>query len=51
MGIVELDGARWRARSHRAAGIAAGDPIEVLEVSGVMLEVGPPQPSEQDVRD
>lgn len=42
MGIVEVDGARWQARSHRAAGLSAGDPVEVLAVSGIMLEVGPP---------
>lgn len=42
-GIVELDGARWRARTHRSAGVGPGDPIEVLAVSGIMLEVGPPQ--------
>jgi membrane-bound serine protease (ClpP class) len=40
-GTVVLDGARWRARSHRAAGIRPGDPIEVLEVNGIVLEVGP----------
>ncbi|HSF86134.1 MAG TPA: NfeD family protein [Acidimicrobiia bacterium] len=40
-GIVEVDGARWKARSHRAAGVAPGDEVEVLAVSGVMLEVGP----------
>lgn len=41
MGIVDLDGARWQARSHRAAGLGPGDHIEVLAVSGIMLEVGP----------
>lgn len=42
-GVVEVDGARWRARSHRAAGLGPGDPIEVLEVNGILLEVGPPE--------
>lgn len=42
-GIVSLDGARWRARSHRAAGLRPGDSVEVLEVKGIMLEVGPPR--------
>ena len=41
-GIVEVDGAAWRARTHRAAGLGAGDPVEVLAVSGIVLEVGPP---------
>lgn len=40
-GTVVVDGATWRARSHRAAGLAAGDSIEVLEVRGIVLEVGP----------
>jgi len=41
-GIVVVDGARWKARSHRAAGLGPGDAVEVLEVKGIMLEVGPP---------
>jgi membrane-bound serine protease (ClpP class) len=40
-GVVVVEGARWRARSHREAGIRAGDDIEVLEVKGIVLEVGP----------
>jgi membrane-bound serine protease (ClpP class) len=40
-GVVDLDGARWRARSHRAAGVSSGDPVVVLEVKGIVLEVGP----------
>ncbi len=41
-GVVVVDGARWRARSHRAGGLQPGDPIQVLEVKGILLEVGPP---------
>jgi len=40
-GIVIVEGARWRARSHRAAGIRAGDPVEVTEVVGITLEIDP----------
>jgi membrane-bound serine protease (ClpP class) len=40
-GVVVVDGARWRARSHREAGIRAGDDIEILTVKGVVLEIGP----------
>jgi membrane-bound serine protease (ClpP class) len=40
-GVVDLDGARWRARSTRAAGVSPGDAVEVLEVKGIILEVGP----------
>ncbi len=42
-GVVVVDGARWRARSHRAAGLGPGDPIQVMEVNGILLEVGPPE--------
>lgn len=41
-GVVVVDGARWRARSHRAAGLGPGDDIQVFEVNGILLEVGPP---------
>jgi membrane-bound serine protease (ClpP class) len=40
-GIIDLDGARWRARTTRAADVAPGDALEVLEVNGIVLEVGP----------
>ncbi len=42
-GVVVVDGARWRARSHRAAGLGPGDDIQVFEVNGILLEVGPPE--------
>jgi len=45
-GTVTIDGARWKARSHRAAGLQAGDEIEVIEVKGIVLEVGPPSSDE-----
>lgn len=38
-GEVDIDGAVWRATSHREAGIAPGDPIEVTGVEGWFLEV------------
>ncbi|MEX1043291.1 MAG: NfeD family protein, partial [Acidimicrobiia bacterium] len=40
-GIVEIDGARWRASAHREAGIRKADPVVVLGVEGWFLEVGP----------
>jgi membrane-bound serine protease (ClpP class) len=40
-GVVLIDGAKWRARAHRAAGIAAGAEIEVLAVEGITLQVAP----------
>lgn len=42
-GVVVVDGARWRARSHRAGGLQPGDAVQVLQVNGILLEVGPPE--------
>ena len=42
-GVVVVDGARWRARSHRAGGLQPGDPVQILQVNGILLEVGPPE--------
>ncbi len=44
-GVVLIDGARWRARAHRAAEVEPGSPIEVLAVEGITLQVAPPGPS------
>ncbi len=41
-GEVDIDGAVWRATSHREAGISPGDPIEVIGVEGWFLEVDVP---------
>jgi membrane-bound serine protease (ClpP class) len=40
-GLVEVEGARWRATAHREAGISAGDRIIVAGVDGLFLEVEP----------
>lgn len=40
-GVVVIDGAKWRARAHRAAGVEAGSDIEVLAVEGITLQVAP----------
>jgi membrane-bound serine protease (ClpP class) len=40
-GIVLVRGAMWRARTNRATPIAPGDPIRVVAVDGVVLEVEP----------
>ncbi|MDE0231621.1 MAG: hypothetical protein OXI56_03065 [bacterium] len=44
-GVVEVEGGRWKATSHRAAAVEAGDPIKVVGVEGDMLEVGPAEVS------
>ncbi len=40
-GVVVLGEARWRARSARSAGIEAGDPVVVVGVDGITLDVEP----------
>jgi membrane-bound serine protease (ClpP class) len=38
-GIVEVQGARWRATTHREAKLATGTPVVVNGVDGLFLEV------------
>ena len=40
-GIVVVDEARWRGRSHREAGVQAGDDVEVTGVDGIILDIVP----------
>lgn len=41
-GLVEVDGARWRAVTRRVADISEGDTITVIGVRGVVLDVERP---------
>ncbi len=41
LGVVLVDGARWRATADRGVTIAAGAPVEIVGVTGLMLEVDP----------
>ena len=49
-GLVSVNGARWRATAHRAAGIKEGDAVTVLGVREIVLEVGPSDPSGRSSR-
>ena len=40
-GVVTVRGAPWRARTNRATPIAAGDPVRVAGIDGLVLEVEP----------
>jgi membrane-bound serine protease (ClpP class) len=40
-GVVEVRGAKWRATSHREAGLSAGSHVIVTGVDGMVLEVEP----------
>ncbi|MBK5267847.1 MAG: hypothetical protein JJE47_10470 [Acidimicrobiia bacterium] len=46
-GLVEIEGARWRATSHREAGISQGSPVVVASVQGMFLEVELPDREKQ----
>jgi membrane-bound serine protease (ClpP class) len=50
-GTVLIRGARWRARTNRATPIAAGDPVRVVAVDGLVLEVEPPEGGAEDYRE
>ena len=40
-GVVVVRGAPWRARTNRATPLAAGDPVRVAGLEGLVLEVEP----------
>ncbi len=42
-GVVEVDGARWRATGHRESTFAEGVSVEVAAVQGLWLEVEVPE--------
>jgi membrane-bound serine protease (ClpP class) len=50
-GIVDVGGARWRARTNRATPIAAGDPLKVVAIDGITLEVEPLVGAARDYRE
>lgn len=50
-GVIILRGARWQARTNRATPIRSGDPVRVVEVDGLVLEVEPEEGGAQDYRE
>lgn len=50
-GVVEVRGAPWRARTNRATPVAAGEPVRVVEVDGLLLEVEPLEGAARDHRE
>jgi membrane-bound serine protease (ClpP class) len=50
-GVVLIRGARWRARTNRATPIEAGEPVKVVSVEGLVLEVEPPEGGAEDYRE
>jgi membrane-bound serine protease (ClpP class) len=41
LGVVLVSGARWRATADRGVEIAAGVPVEIVGITGLLLEVDP----------
>jgi membrane-bound serine protease (ClpP class) len=50
-GIVEVGDAQWRARTNRATPIPAGEPLKVVAIDGVTLEVEPLEGAARDYRE
>ena len=50
-GVVLIDGARWRARTNRAAPVRVGEAVRVVEVDGLVLEVEPEAGGARDYRE
>ena len=50
-GVVIIRDAPWRARVNRATPIPAGDPVRVVAINGLMLEVEPDEGGARDYRD
>jgi membrane-bound serine protease (ClpP class) len=49
-GVVRVRDALWRARTNRATPIKAGDPVRVVSVEGIVLEVEPETGGARDYR-
>jgi membrane-bound serine protease (ClpP class) len=49
-GVVKVRDALWQARTNRATPIHAGDPIRVVAVEGIVLEVEPESGGARDYR-
>jgi membrane-bound serine protease (ClpP class) len=50
-GVVEIRGARWRARTNRATPVRAGARVRVVEIDGLVLEVEPEEGGAIDYRE
>jgi membrane-bound serine protease (ClpP class) len=47
-GVVQVRSAPWRARTNRATPIAPGDPVRVIGIDGLLLEVEPLEGAARD---
>lgn len=51
VGVAEVNGAKWRARTNRATPLAVGDALRVAAIDGVTLEVEPLEGAARDYRE
>jgi len=49
-GVVRISDALWKARTNRATPVSAGDPVRVVAVEGLVLEVEPEAGGARDYR-
>ena len=50
-GVVLIDGAPWRARVNRTTPILAGDPVRIVAIEGLYLEIEPEEGGARDYRE
>ncbi len=50
-GVVMIDGAPWKARVNRTTPIAKGDPVRVVSIEGLYLEIEPEEGGARDYRE
>lgn len=50
-GVVEIDGATWRARTNRATPLEVGERMKVAAIDGLTLEVEPIEGAAKDYRE
>lgn len=50
-GVVQVRDAPWRARTNRATPIKADDPVRVVSIDGLVLEVEPEEGGARDYRE
>ncbi len=50
-GVVLIDGALWKARVNRSTPIPAGDPVRVVAIEGLFLEIEPEEGGARDYRE
>ena len=50
-GIVQVGDAQWRARTNRATPVEAGQPVRVVGIDGITLEVEPLEGAAKDYRE